>query len=144
MMRNPTPAESKASIRAMKLEMMRKVIGSIRWLIDNPDAQTSRQLATDDRQSHLTPTDPAACKWCALGRVAHDFGVRPEMDADGNPNIASIYSYVQKAIMKPLGLHNYSFVTANDILSDPDRRQEKLKELMWTLGNKLDLMEKAA
>lgn len=144
MMRNPTPAESKAAIRAMKLEMMRKVIGSIHWLIDNPDAQTCRQLATDDRQSHLTPTDPAACKWCALGRVAHDFGVQPELYADGNPNIASIYSYVQKSIMKPLGLHNYSFVMANDIFSDPDRRQEKLKELMWTLGNKLDLMEKAA
>ncbi len=144
MMRNPTPAESKAAIRALKMDMLRKIIASIQWLIDHPEAQTRRELARDEGGCNVFPDSPSACKWCALGRVARDLGVKPDQTHDETRDIASIYTNLQRDIMKPLGLHTYTFVSANDRYDDPDLRQEKLKELMWTLGNKLDLMEKAA
>lgn len=138
------PQDSKMAIRAAKMDMLRRIIGSIQFLIDNPDKQTRRTLAKNAAGQSVTPTDPTACQWCALGRIAHDFQIMPlfeEYEGVGDVSLQGIYNQVALYILTPLGLSNATFVNANDVVNDPSGRQHELKFLMATLTDRLKAME---
>lgn len=136
--------DSKTAIRAMKMDMLRRIIGSIQFLIDNPDKQTRRALAKNEQGQAVAPTDPTACQWCALGRIAHDFQITPsfeEYEGMGGFSLQGVYIDVERHILLPLGLGNGTFVNANDVVNDPSGRQHELKFLMATLTDRLKAME---
>lgn len=140
------PEDSKMAIREMKLTFLRRVIGSMQFLVDHPEAQTRRTIATNEIGQTVEPTDPNACQWCALGRIAHDFDIRSDggIRNDGLVNMQPIYNTIGKLILNPLGLSTTTFIHANDILIDPAGRQHELEFLLATLKDRLRDMEATA
>lgn len=103
-----------------KLATMDTIIGSITFLIDNPDAQMKKHLAVNDRFEECLPTDPAACYWCAIGRVAYDLNIAPAVEAGVSTghtlalNLVAVYTEVDE-IMAKLSISRFSFIQANDM-----------------------------
>lgn len=109
------------AIRAEKRATLGKIIDAIGYLVVNPDAQLRRMLAVDANGKEVLPTDPAACRWCALGRVLHDLNtptpvigfIAESPEHELAIQLSDLYSVATK-VMAPLGLDRHMFVQAND------------------------------
>lgn len=121
-----------------KLELIDTMIGSVNFLIENPEAQTRRKLAANEEGEEVLPTSPEAVCWCALGRVAHDLGIAGPLVQTGDASydkaisIADTYALLFKPLAA-VGLGKTFFTTANDNFRNPAARQESLMLLLTKL-----------
>lgn len=120
----------RATIEEDKKAALITMIGSLHFLIDNPAAQLEDDFANNKAGESVHPTDPGACQWCALGRVAHDFGIV-------TANTKQIINVLNSMILRPLKLSAADFIAANDLISKKSNRTEQLKELAGLLEAKL-------
>ena len=100
---------------------------AINYLILNPEHQTSGALARNAWGKSVSPTDPTACQWCALGRIAHDFEFDTKNNRDAERDFIVTHLY-------PLGYNAGFFVRHNDVRGDMDRTAS-LKELLRYISN---------
>lgn len=120
--------------------VLQTMYDAVNYLVLNPQHQTTHAMARDGNGMPVMPLSPAACQWCALGRIAHDLDLRTQAlfpyHIPTMRNAREVAKIIDNAVRKelregylnPLGYSAYIFVTHND-REDPAHRQQGLKDL---------------
>lgn len=125
---------------------LRTMYDAVNYLILNPEHQTTGCMARDGSGKPVAPTDPAACQWCALGRIAHDLNISvrsiplapfsglgiAHIPLDYKLDDRRLTDEMRKQCLRPLDLSASFFVQRND-RADPEKRQKGLEEITTTL-----------
>lgn len=129
------------SSRIARIALMDKLIASVQWLLDNPAGRTSKALARNDEGFEVAATDPTACQWCVIGRLAHDLDITfPEPEQRQTPleRRGQIIDLTHEAVYpmyEALGIKQYTLISANDFYTSRGLTQdESLNQLLHLLA----------